>query len=173
MIKSRNNTFSCWFLFIMTTVLLSFLLGNMITHYYKFETNFINTFDDKDFYIMTILLGYLNLMFMIITSSFIKKIKIDSVDKTICYKNILTRQAKTYDFADFDGFIDTYLSHNKISYKTVGLVKDKKVLRYIDSCWVSNYDELRQSLDGLKCLGTYNFNSKEQLRLLLRRPIID
>ena len=89
------------------------------------------------------------------------------------FKNIVTRQTKSYAFSDFDGYIDTFLNHKSASYKTIGLIKDKKVIHYIDSFWVSNYDELRQSLEGLEYLGTYNFGILKQFKMLFRQPVID
>ena len=110
---------------------------------------------------------------MTLISAYIKKVNIDPISKTISFKNIFTRKTKTYDYNEFDGIVDTFLNYKSASYKTIGFVKDKKVIRYIDSFWVSNYDELRQSLQDIKNRGTYRLGSWKQLKLLFRQPVID
>lgn len=112
-------------------------------------------------------------LFLFLISIYIKKVIINSLEKSITFQNIITRRKQEYLFGDFDGLIDTYLKHRYSNYKTIGLIKDNKMVRYIDSFWCSNYDELRDELNDLKYLGTFNFGRLKQLKLLLRRQIID
>ena len=159
--------------FIITSLSLAFFLGEVSNHYSIVRISYFLKLDDRSFYITIALFGFISLFFLFLISSFIKSITIDSYSKTMIFKNIVTRQTKSYAFSDFDGYIDTFLNHKSASYKTIGLIKDKKVIHYIDSFWVSNYDELRQSLEGLEYLGTYNFGILKQFKMLFRQPVID
>ncbi len=173
MIISRHNTFGCWLLFILTLFFLLFLSGEVLNHYAILKIDYFIALDNKSFYYVTLTFGFAIFLFLIFISAYIKKITIDHIDKTISFKNIVTRKIKKYDFAYFDGIADTYLNHRQGSYKTIVFVKEKKMIRYIDSFWISNYDELRQSLDDLKCFGTYNFGTWKRIKLLFRQPVID
>jgi hypothetical protein len=144
-----------------------------LNHYSIFKIEYFITLDDKSFYFTIILFACMVILFLTVISAFIKKISINEFDMTISFQNIITRQTKTYYFSDFDGIIDTFLNHRSGQCRTIGLVKDKKVVRYIDSFWCSNYTELRQSLNNLKCFGTLNFGAWKQMKLLLRLSIID
>gem|GEM_PF-6155597 len=172
MITSRHNTFGCWFFFLVTFFFLSFLIGEVLNHYNIFKFDLFINMDDRSFYSTLSLFSFFSFLYIAMISAYIKKIDIDTINKTVSFKNIITRQTEKYDFTDFDGIADTYLNHKGL-YKTIGLVKDRKVIHYIDSYWVSNYDDLRESLQGLKCLGTYNFGTWKQLKLILRQPVID
>ena len=173
MITSRHNTFGCWFISILTFLFLSFLSGEILNHYSIFKINYFIKLDNKSFYFLITLVGCIGFLFLTLISAYIKKIEINPIDKKIIFKNIVTRQSKKYDFDYFDGIADTYLNHDSGSYKTVGLVKDKKIIRYIDSFWVSNYDDLRHALQDLTCFGTYNLGAWKKFKLLLKLPVID
>jgi len=173
MITSRHNTSGCWVISLLTFLFLSFLSGEILTHYSIFKINYFIKLDKKGFYFVVAFVGCISLLFLALFSAYIKTIEINQIDKKISFRNIITRQSKSYDFDEFDGIADTYLNHGSGSYKTVGLVKDRKVIRYIDSFWVSNYDDLRLALQDLKCFGTYNFGTWKKLKLLLKLPVID
>jgi len=170
---SRHNTFGCWLFIILTTVFLFLFVGEIIKHYAIFEIDYFTTMDNRSFIFLISILGGSIILFVTFISAYIKKVTIDTTNKTISFKNIITRQTKLYDYDDFDGFIDTFLNHKSASYKTIGFIKDKRVIKYIDSFWVSNYDELHQSLTDLKYLGTYRLGSWKQLKLLFKKPVID
>jgi len=173
MITSRHNTFGCWLFFGITIFFLALGFGEILSHYSIIQTHKFIKLDNKSFYTASAMLFSFGFLFLFFTATFIKKISIDPLSDTITFRNIITRQKKIYNFSDFDGFADTYLTHRISSYKTIALVKDKIVLRYIDCFWVSNYDQLRLALKSMKCLGTFNFGSWKQLKLLLRQPVIE
>jgi hypothetical protein len=122
---------------------------------------------------MVIVFGFFLTIFLLLISAHIKNVIIDTSGKTISFQNIISRKIKTYSFADFDGFIDTFLNHRAAQYKTIGFIKDKKVIRYLDSFWFSNYSELRVAISSLDYLGTFNFGTWKRLKLLLRLQVID
>jgi hypothetical protein len=173
MITSRHNTFGCWLFILLTLFFITLSFGLIIKRYSIFEIDYFTNLDNRSFYFAISLLGASVFLFVSLISAYIKKVTIDPLNKIISFKNIVTRQMKIYDYKDFDGIIDTFLNHRSASYKTIGLIKDKKMIRYIDSFWVSNYDDLRQSLQGIKNLGTYRLGIWKQLKLLFRQPVID
>jgi hypothetical protein len=148
-------------------------MGLILNHYSIIRLDFFITLDSKSFYIAAIVFLLPLCFFTLLVSAYLKIITIDTIRKTVTFKNILTRQTKTYDFDSFDGLIDTFLNHRNIFYKTVAFIKDKKQVRYIDSFWVSNYDEMRQSLHGISFLGTYNFSAWKRLKFLLKKQVIN
>jgi hypothetical protein len=157
----------------MTTIFLLFLLGLIFKHYSILQIDYFNKLDDKSFYVALLAFGVPLMIFILLMSAYLKKITLDPMQKTISFKNLITRQTKTYDLESFDGFIDTFLNHRSISYKTVAFIKNKKMSRYIDSFWVSNYDEIRQSIQDIPFLGTYNFSTWNRIKLLLKKQIVN
>jgi len=159
-----------YYLFFTCFLLISFSL-NALNHFEIIKVKYFTDQSDRVFIAWTLILLVPGVIFMTLSSIFIKKITIDTIRKTILFKNILTRQTYKYDFSYFDGAIHTFLEH-KGAYKTIGLVKDRKVVRYIDSFWVSNYTEMDDALKEIKFLGHYNFGLCRQILLLRRKPII-
>jgi hypothetical protein len=173
LIQSKHNTFGCWLFFILTFLYLILFIGLTVKYYDIFDIPYFNKLNKKGFVLAISFLGGAIVLFVWLILLYIKKITIDISNRSITFRNIVTRNVKQYNFEDFDGFIDTFLDHKNALYKTIGLVKDKRVVRYIDSFWISNYDELHDSLQNLKYLGVYQFGSWKQLKLLFRKEIID
>ena len=173
MIKSRHNTFGCWLVFLVSIFFFSFLVLGTLAHYSFINLTFFIKLDDKSFYVMVIVFCFFLIIFLLIISAHVKNVAIDISSKKISFQNIISRRTKTYSFADFDGFVDTFLNHQAAQYKTIGFVKDKKVVRYLDSFWFSNYSDLREALSSSKYLGTYNFGTWKRIKLLLRMQILD
>src|SRR5437867_51058 len=91
------------------------------------------------------------------------------------FQNIFTRITKAYNFSDFDGFIDTFVTHDSVGvpYKTIGLVYSKRVLRRIDSYYYSNYKELREGLSDCEYLGEVRLGFLNQIRMLLNLDVLE
>ena len=173
MIKSRHNTFGFWFFILISVFFFFFLFFATLTHFAILNLTFFTKLNEKSFYVMAFVFGFFLIFFLFLISAYVKNITIDTTSKTISIQNVINRRIKIYSFSDFDGLIDTYLTHRIAKYKTIGLIKDKKVVRYIDSFWYSNYSELRAALNGLNNLGTFDFGTLKSIRLLLRLQIID
>lgn len=172
-IKSKYNTFGCWLLGCITTFFTALLVLELIVDFDN-QVYLLNPRITYNQIVVDVLLVAVPaIFFLFISATFIKRISVDNIGRTITFKNLLTRQIKIYNFSDFDGFIDTFLNHQHSSYKTIGFIKDKRMVRYIDSCWVSNYDEIRKSLFDMKNLGEYRFGMLGQLKFVLRKPIIN
>jgi hypothetical protein len=103
------------------------------------------------------------------------KIKIDEEEKTIAFENIITRQTSLYNFADFDGFIDTYPVTGKGgSYKVLYLIKDKKAEKIITGFYYENIDEMQAAISSIKYLGFRKDFSKVMRRaVFLNKPILE
>jgi len=174
MIKSKYNTFASWLLFsiiffsflILLTVIPNQYLNLRILRFKRFD-NYL--FGDIIPYLSSVLF-----IFSILLSFFVKKIIINPIDKTIRFQNLVTRQIKSYSFSDFDGFLDTTIEHRGMGfYKTIGLIKNKKVVGYIDSFFYSNFDELRNELKSINYLGTKNFKQWEKIKFYFGIQIMD
>jgi hypothetical protein len=93
--------------------------------------------------------------------------------RTISFKNIFSRQTRTYNFGDLDGFIRTKLWHRQYSEnKTLFLIKGGKVVKKIDNFFYSNVDELEKGLKDLPYLGYIPIGFVNSLRVLFDQAII-
>ena len=101
-------------------------------------------------------------------------IKIDNDDKTIFFQNIITRQIRLYDFADFDSYFDTYPVTGKGgSYKVLYLIKDKKAEKIITGFYYENIDELQEAISSIKYLGFQKDFSSIARKALFNKLIVD
>lgn len=173
MIVSKHNTYGSRSIFGLSLIYVFILIGSAISWYSGADFLWFKNSARQDILLTFAILGGSLVILISVMVTCIKKITIDEPMKTITFKNMITGRSRTYDFVDFDGYIKTYLNHKHSAYETVGLVKDGRVIRYIDSFWVSNYDELCQPLEDLNFLGTYKFGIWKQLKLLFRKPVID
>ena len=139
MTKSHYNTFACWLLLTFCIFFISLLLIG-ISQSSKFNIEFA-------------VAGLC--VFSVIGSFKIKIITIDSKHELIKVRNFLTRHTNLYSFSDLDGFCDMIFNHGRsgVSYKSIGLIKDKNVILKIDGYYYSNIEEIRSSLAKLKYLG--------------------
>ena len=105
----------------------------------------------------------------------VKYIRVDTGNKVISFQNIFTRAITTYNFSDFDGYIDTFIKHGKggYSYKAIGLVQGKRIVRRIDSYYYSNFKELREGVKNLNYLGEVKFGFWDSLKMLLNSEVLE
>lgn len=80
-------------------------------------------------------------------------ISIDTDEKTILFKNIITQKAKLYSFSDLDGYLDTYAVTKNGDFKVIYFVKNKKAEKIINGYYYSNMDEMQSALVSLNYLG--------------------
>jgi len=116
------------------------------------------------------------LLFVIFNSwrQYAFNIEIDNNEKTIFFQNIITRQARLYNFTDFDSYLDTHPVTTKTgSYKVLYLLKDKKAEKIITGFYYKNIDELQDAISSIKYLGFQKNFSPIARKALFNRPIID
>jgi len=103
-----------------------------------------------------------------------KIISVDTLSKTISLTNYFTKKTQTFYFKDFDGQFDTVVKHGKYRrlYDAFGLTKDKFVVYRIDSYYYSNYEELKDELLEIKGLGYFEFGLVDNVKILLKYPVI-
>lgn len=117
------------------------------------------------FFLITIINSWIHYVF---------KIKIDSDERIIFFKNIITRKTTSYGFSDFDCYFDTFAKTGKGgSYKVVYLVKNNKAEKIMSGFYYSNIDELQDAVSSIKYIGFKKDFSKIARRAILNKPIID
>ena len=105
-------------------------------------------------------------------------IEIDETGKTICFKNIITRKKKLYNFSDFDGYLDTFVDINvyregRRQHKVIYLVKDNRIEKIITGFYYENMDELLEALSPLNYYGFEKDFSKLARKALLKKKVFD
>jgi hypothetical protein len=166
MIKSKHNTIGFWTLSLITSLLWLFYLLGLSKYFFGFGITFITRSDLSILWIPP-------LFWCLILSAQVKNITINLSTKTITFQNIFTRKSNIYLFSDFEGYIDTTIPHsNFYSDKAIGLIKDKKVIRRIESYYCSNYNELRNALQEMENLGNIKFNFFKRVKMFLKYPIL-
>lgn len=101
-------------------------------------------------------------------------IYIDTLNRTIKFKNIITRRTRLYSFDNLKGYVTTLQRDGRgNSYKAIYLVKDEKFVARISSFFCSNYDELKRGLDDLTYLGFQNFGIIDSFKVLFGMDVLD
>jgi hypothetical protein len=173
MIRSKHNTLGFWTILSVCILLTLWFLLGLSKYLFGIGINFRN---GKNIEVRELLL-FLGLAFFwwIVLASLVKNITIDGLTKTISFQNLITRNIKVYSFKDFDGYMITGMPHDYTfkQYNTIGLVKNKRILRIIDSYFHSNYDELKLSLNQMDCLGRYKIGFFNGIRMILKYPVLE
>lgn len=172
MIHSRNRTFNFWFLAFFVGVFLFLIFNSISDHYWGFRIGKIQLLSDRKFFhLILFFCTYLMLPILALWLN-VKNIVINKDNRSISIQNIFTRAIQEYKFSDFDGYIDTYIKHNFYSSKTIGFVKDGKIIRRIDSLYYSNYDEIKEGLAELVYKGEVKFGFWKMLQMRLNYKVV-
>jgi hypothetical protein len=174
MIKSKFWTLGFWLMAILTIFFL-FLLVSAISQYYFDKTLFkISMTTAREAHVQMTLFV---LAFLLFGSVFVygaNAIYIDTLNKSIKFKNIITRKTRIYSFANLDGYVDTIQKDGRMnSYKVSYLVKNKKFVAKISTFFCSNYDELINGLKGLTYLGFQDFGINDNFKVLFGKEVLD
>ena len=101
-------------------------------------------------------------------------ISIDTLNKKIEFKNLITRRTTLYSFDNIDGYVDTLQRDGRgNTYKAIYLVKGNKFLARISSFFYSNYNELKDGLHDLTYLGFQNFGIADSFRVLFGKDALN
>ncbi len=98
-------------------------------------------------------------------------ITINEIDKTLYFKNLITRQFQVYDFNHFDSYIDVFYSTSAGRYKEIYLLKNNKAERVICGLYYDNIDQIMNALNPIKYDGLQKNSSTIQMQVLLNRSI--
>lgn len=175
MIKSQHRTFGFWFPALLGAFF-GFLIVSAISQYQFGHTIIkMELRNDKEYYIQIGLALFGMLLMSALLSLNVKNISINNDNKIISFQNIFTRTVTNYNFTDFDGYIDTFIRHGRggSSYKVIGLVQGKKVVRRIDSFYYSNFDQLREALSKCNYLGEVRFGFWDKLKMILHYKVLE
>lgn len=100
-------------------------------------------------------------------------ITIDTVDKTITFKNLFTRQIATYKFSDFDGKLIWYEPIKGGQVRNFYFILNKKAVKKISGFIYSNQKELEEALADMKDLGTTNYSYLKSWKVFFGFPVVD
>jgi hypothetical protein len=123
--------------------------------------------------ISLVIFGFLLFVFIYTLIRYSVIIKINPEARTISFRNIITFQEKTYDFNEFDCFLDTFANSKSGQYKNIYLIKDRKAAKIISGLYFENIDELQAALSPIKYLGFQENASGIARKTLFNKPIID
>ncbi len=176
MIQSEHKTFGFWFGIAAIAASIFFIICCMTQYYYNFRILNMDIPNQKAFYGFIILFLFNLLFWGTVLSLRASSITIHCEypnSKAISFKNLFTRQSKTYLFDEFNGYIATRLWHKQFNQnKTLCLIKDGKVFKKIDNFFYSNVDDLEKGFDDLKYLGFINMGIVNSWKVLCNKPII-
>lgn len=176
MIYSQRKTFGFW-LSAGAIAFFTFLTICSITQYYfAFTIIKMDIPNQSSFNFFMVLHSMTCLFFGLILSYRAGSISIscqNGFSKSISFKNLFTRQIKTYSFEELDGYITTRLWHKQINdNRTLCLIKEGRVIRKIDNFFYSNLGELEKGLEDLKYLGFKRMGIANSWKVLFNQPIV-
>jgi len=102
-----------------------------------------------------------------------KMIFIILADKTIAFKNYFTRQTTTYQFHDFEGYIDTVKKSPKGDFRILYLVKNNKLTHKISGRIYSNIEEIETGLKELKYFGFKELTLIRYIKIFFHSQTVD
>lgn len=174
MVTSQHRTYGFWFPVVLATFFV-FSIVSAVTEY-QFDCKILpfELFFSKEYQIIG-----MAIFFLLLSCSYlyfrIKNIRINKDNKIISFQNIFTRKITNYNFTDFDGYIDTFIVHSKSNNwtKTIGLVQGKRVVRRIDSYYISNFNQLREAFTNCNYLGEVKFCNWDCFRMTLNYEVLE
>ena len=177
MTKSKFRISGFWFLFVVT----AYVTINFISVFLEicFDIKFLKpltlTNGQSDFLIFQIwAFGLLAIVFVPIIYFNAVIVNIDNYNNTISFKNIFTNKERTYQFTDFEGYVDTsWRDGFQGNYNVIYFIKDDKRIEKISSYYYSNYRELKIGLDSLTYIGNREFGLFKNLRILFGQKVAD
>ena len=101
-------------------------------------------------------------------------VTIDNLNKTILFKNIVTKKERFYSFKELDGFVDTYYKDGyQAKFDIIYLMKSDKRIEKISRYFYSNYKDLKAGLESLDYLGFREFYLFKNFKILFRQNVSD
>lgn len=133
MIQSKHKTLGFW---LIASALLFFILSvifQISQHYFNFIIIKFFIPNQRTFYAFMIIdvIAIFILGGILWSNGNIILIDNGLTEKSISFKNIISRRIKTYYFEELDGYIDTLIAHESITttFKTICLIKDGIVVK--------------------------------------------
>ena len=126
--------------------------------------------------LMLFLIGYCIFLLLLVIFVALKKfitISIDSENKTIKFKNAITRYTREYNFEYYDGYLDSFTTTSKTNYKVLFLIKNKKSIKKIEGYYYKNIDEMQKALSSMNYFGFNKNLGSINRRIFLNKPIVD
>ncbi len=140
----------------MTIVAIFFLyqlIALLTKHYFNIDIFNLGDIKTYEAHFLIILSSTAFLLFGLIVTFAANVIYIDTFNKTISIKNVITQKYKQYSFHELDGYFDSIQRNGYASYKIVMINKNGKRVIKISSFYYSNYVDLKEGLDNLPYLG--------------------
>ena len=174
MIKSKFWAFGFWLMALLTILFLFLLFSAISQYYFNWEIFKISMGTPFEAHFLLTLFVSAILIFGSIFTYGANAIYIDPANKTIKFKNIITRKTRSYSFDNFDGYVDTLQRDGRgNSYKAIYLVKEKRFIAKISSFFYSNYNELKDGLSDLPYLGFQTFGIIDSFKVLFGIDVLD
>lgn len=174
MIKSKFGGFGFYLMALLMLFFLFLLLSAVLQYYFGIELFRISMRNEFEAHIQIALFCIALLIFGSVFTYNANITYIDTANKYLILRNIITQKSTKYYYADLDGYVDTLQRDGwRNSYKTIYLVKNKKYIIKISDFFYSNYDELQKGLNGVTYLGIKNFNVFDSFKVLFRMDIED
>lgn len=174
MIKSNLRGFGFWFIATITVVFFC-LFVSAISHYYFDVTLLkISMISKREAYVQIILLGIAFILFASITFQNSLSVTIDTFEKQISLKNLISRKKINFFFHELDGYVETFQKdgHRK-PFIILYLIKNRRYIAKISGWAFTNIDELKTGLVDLKYLGQRRFSALDSLKELFAIKKID
>jgi hypothetical protein len=159
------------FFFLMVTI-----LAVDTTSSYFFSFNIIRKAEkgkNQGFLLLIVLIAFFIFLFRALIILKLYKITfIDISNKTVRFKNILTRRTRLYSIKNFDGYYDAIKMSNFGSHKEILFVQNNKVINIISSSYNSNYNDLLNNLSNINYLGRLDYNFQDKINMFLNKELI-
>ena len=101
-----------------------------------------------------------------------RRVTIDGEAQTILFRNLVSRKEELYSFAEWEGFVEVFVSTKGGKVKVLYLIRAGKFHKKLSGSIYSNLDELQRALAPIKYLGVEKLNATKSVKILFGKPII-
>ncbi len=174
MIKSKFSfigIFCLWYLSL-AGLFISYLTFGIFLHFFEIELVENNLTNTESIIFLFVYLLIISIAFaqVKINSNIIY---IDTLNKTISFKNYFTRQKKIYSFSEFEGYIDTFMKSPRGDFRVFYLARENKPVNKMSGRIYSNIEEIEEGLKQMKYLGFHKFSLKWSLKIFFYKKVLE
>ncbi len=98
-------------------------------------------------------------------------VEVNEIEKTIYFKNLITRRSRLYNFEDFASYVDVLCSTNAGKYKEIYLLKNHKAERVISGFCYSNIEQIMSAFASIKYDGFQPNSTRILIQILLNQSL--
>lgn len=178
MLQSKFSSFTYCSLFITPSITIGvglLLYDNITGYYFNYYPITKQSEVGSHRIVLLILLVFVFLLCVfstIVVYKTLQKVFINSTEKTIAFKKILSKRMRNISFNEVTGYYDSIQHSQTGFYKVLLLNSNGYIIGTISSIKYSNYDQMEKEIEMLKYLGRIRYSLTDKMKMLQNKRLI-